>query len=92
MVEIFESKVLSPVSLTLATNFSLVSLTLALTLSPVSMTLVINGRFAKVIDVTLVIDPDNDFLTKVVDIGRQFISHIIDTDEKCITGDCEGYE
>ena len=63
IVEIFESQVLSPVSSTPATN-----------LSPVSLKPVINCRFTIVIDLDIVIGPENKCMTKDVGNGRQFIT------------------
>jgi len=73
MVEIFESHILSPVSLTPAVN-----------LSPGLLTPVINCRFTIVIDLDIVIDTENKFMTKVVDNGHQFITCVSNTDKKVL--------
>jgi len=46
---------------------------------------VINCIFINVIDIGNVIDTDNEFMTKVVDLGRQQIYGVIDIVDKCIT-------
>jgi len=75
--------------LTPVINLSPESVPTAETLLPVSLTPVINHGFITVIDIGIVIDTDDKFMTKVVDNRLQFVTGVVGTDDKCATGDVD---
>ena len=84
MAEIFNSEVLSLMSLRPVINL------LPVNLLPVSLTTVVNCRFSIAIDVDMVIDTDYGIMNKVVNNGRKSITCVLNTNDKCIGGDPDG--